>query len=110
LPVPTGLPRSLWEANRIDAYAARRIENFRIEQGHSNEFVRINKRIDVPGGGHRRPDIYFPQTGNWIDGTVGFKSATTPQVRDIFRATNQGDGVIVRPANRNGSYVIQGLR
>jgi hypothetical protein len=105
LKVPTGLSRSLFEANRIDAFATDAMSDLKIASGHGDDVVLINRGLDITGGGYRRPDIFFPETGNIIDGTMGVKSATTPQIRDFFLGS-EGTVTIVRPASRGGTYLI----
>ena len=103
---PVGQPAHLFEANRIDAYARDNLKLFAEIEDHGTDFVRINQRLYLDSGRYRVPDIYFPQSGTILDGTLGFKTARTPQIADFRTANNNAPIVIVRPTRYGGSYQI----
>jgi hypothetical protein len=51
-----------------------------------SDAVVVNRRLYyTSGSGYRIPDVYIPSEGVVLDGTIGFKDATTPQIRGFFR-------------------------
>ncbi|GAA0864479.1 hypothetical protein GCM10009115_19170 [Sphingopyxis soli] len=105
---PVGQPPHLFRANQIDDFARQDLKAFALQQGHGADMVRINQRLYIEGssGKYRIPDLYFPQSGTILDGTLGFKNARRPQIVD-FRAANGNAPIgIVRPEVYGGSYWI----
>jgi YD repeat-containing protein len=105
---PKGQPEHLFFANRVDDLARRDLKRFALEQGHGTDLVRINQRLYLEGtsGPYRIPDLYFPQSGIILDGTLGFKTARTPQIIDFRAANNNAPIRIVRPESYGGSYWV----
>ncbi len=105
---PIGQPEHLFRANQVDDFARRDLRAFALEQGHGIDLVRINQRLYLEGtsGPYRIPDLYFPQSGTILDGTLGFKSAQTPQIMDFRAANNNAPIGIVRPESYGGFYWI----
>lgn len=103
---PAGQPPHLYRANQIDDFARQDLRVFARTQGHGGDVVRINQRLYLENGRYRVPDVYFPQSGTILDGTLGFKSARTPQVIDFRAANNNAPVGIIRPAGYGGSYWI----
>lgn len=62
-----------------------------------SDAVVVNRRLYyTSGSGYRIPDVYVPSEGVVLDGTIGFKNATTPQIRGFFRGGAR-NVVIVKP-------------
>jgi hypothetical protein len=72
------------------------------------DIIQINRWLRDPGGSgaYRIPDVRIPGARISFDGTIGWKTSSTPQIRD-FRLFSGGDNVIiVRPTQLGGSYGI----
>ena len=71
--------------------------------------TRINQRLYLEGdsGKYRIPDVYFPQSGTILDGTLGTKTLNTSQIIDFRTATGNASIGIVRPESFGGSYWIK---
>ncbi|MGK6321430.1 hypothetical protein [Sphingomonas sp. DT-204] len=103
-----GQPPHLFRANEIDRFARDDLRLFAAEQGHGADLVRINQRLYLEGnsGKYRVPDLYFPQSRLILDGTLGNKMLSTPQIIDFRVATGNAPIGIVRPQVYGGSYRI----
>ena len=97
---PGGLNFNTWAGNRIDAVARDEMLTFKQINGIGDLIV--NQRLYVPGGkkGYRIPDLMVPGERTIIDGTIGNKSLTTPQIQDFF-ASGKVDRVILVAPNKN---------
>ena len=106
---PAGQPEHLFKAGRVDGIARDDLREFAAMRGDGADVVRINQRlyIDDIGGKYRIPDVYFPQSGTILDGTLGTKTLNTPQIIDFRTATGNADIGIVRPESFGGSYWIK---
>jgi hypothetical protein len=102
----TGQPAHLFEANEIDDYARTGLRDFALERGDGPDVVRINQRLYLDTGKYRIPDVYFPESGTILDGTLGTKTASTSQIRDFTAANGGAPIIIVRPQAYGGSYTI----
>ena len=84
------------------------LANEGIDEG-AGGIIQVNRWLRDPTAGssaYRIPDVRIPGANISLDGTIGWKSATTPQIRD-FRLFSGGDNVtIVRPTQIGGSYGI----
>jgi hypothetical protein len=72
----------------------------------AGEVIQVNRWLRDPGGSgvYRIPDIRIPSANIVFDGTIGWKSITTPQIID-FRAFSGGNNItVVRPTQLGGSY------
>lgn len=103
---PVSQPAHLFRANQIDNFARQDLKAFALMQGHGADMVRINQRLYLDNGRYRVPDVYFPQSGMILDGTLGFKSARTRQIIDFRAANNNAPIGIIRPESYGGSYWI----
>lgn len=90
----------------VDRAARRELIEFANSRGFGDDIVRINRRLDIPSDGFRIPDVFFPRSGNILDGTIGIKTANTPQIRGFQAANNGGTIRIVRPDALGPSYNI----
>ena len=104
----TKQPDHLFRANEIDRLARDDLRIFAASRGDGMDVVRINRRLYLDGnsGPYRIPDVHFPQSGTILDGTLGVKTARTPQVRDFLVANNNAPVGIVRPQQYGGPYWI----
>lgn len=84
------------------------LANEGIDEG-AGGIIQVNRWLRDPTAGsssYRIPDVRIPGANISLDGTIGWKSATTPQIRD-FRLFSGSDNVtIVRPTQIGGSYGI----
>lgn len=106
LVIPKGIPPNTFKGQRIDLYARDGLKDFAAELGHGDDVVKINRRLYLPDGSYRVPDVYFPQSGTILDGTIGAKTALTPQIVDFGVANGNAPIYIVRPENYGGTYLI----
>lgn len=98
--------------NATDRYARlqvrRWLANEGIEEG-AGGIIHVNRWLRDPTAGSSAyciPDVRIPGANISLDGTIGWKSATTAQIRD-FRLFSGGDNVtIVRPTQEGGSYGV----
>ncbi len=96
---------------RMDAIARARLRGWLASEGISEgpgSIIQVNRWLRDPAasGAFRVSDVRIPGAGVTFDGTIGWKTATTPQVVD-FRGFSGGDNiVIVRPTRLGGSYGI----
>jgi len=91
---------------RRDNFARDQLQQYAASQGDGPAFIQINQRLSLPQGGYRVPDVYFPQDGTIFDGTIGTKTATTPQIVDYGIANGGAPIYIVRPPSYGGTYLI----
>ena len=94
----------------MDRFARSELQSWLRSEGITEgpgELIQVNRYLRDPGSdAYRIPDVRVPGAGTILDGTIGTKTSTTPQVID-FRAFSGGDNVIiVRPARIGGSYGI----
>jgi hypothetical protein len=82
------------------------LKAFAQAQGHGTDLVRINQRLylDSTSGAYRIPDLYFPQSGTILDGTLGTKTLQTRQIIDFRAATGNKPVGIVNPNTPDGIY------
>jgi hypothetical protein len=106
---PAGQPEHLFKYGRVDAFARDELREFAALRGDGASVVRINQRlyIDGIGGKYRIPDVYFPQSGTILDGTLGTKTFKMPQIIDFGKATGNAPIGIVRPDSYGGSYWLK---
>ena len=74
----------------------------------AGDIIQVNRWLrDVAGSGaHRVPDVRIPGARTIFDGTIGWKSSTTPQVIDFHNFSGGDTVIIVRPTRLGGSYEI----
>lgn len=73
-----------------------------------DQAVQLNRWLRDPSdsGAYRIPDVRIPDANLIMDGTIGLKWQSTPQVAD-FRSFSGGSSiVIVRPTQLGGSYSV----
>lgn len=77
-----------------------------IQEG-SGRIIQVNRWLRDPAGSgaYRIPDVRIPGARLSLDGTIGWKDATTPQLIDI-RAFSGDNILIVRPTQIGGSYGV----
>jgi len=105
-PTP-GIPENTYIGQRIDTFARTGLQQYAAGLGDGADVVQINQQLSLPQGGYRIPDVYFPQSGTIFDGTIGVKTATTPQIVDFAIANGRAPIYIVRPAIYGGTYLIR---
>ena len=94
-----------------DAVARRDIRRWLLHaegiQEGPGRIIQVNRRlIDAAGSGaYRIPDVRIPGARLSLDGTIGWKSADTPQLIDIRRFSGD-DVLVVRPTQIGGSYGV----
>ena len=85
-----------------DAAARARLKNFLqgagIPEGPGTD-VLVNRWLRGPSGSgaYRIPDVRLMQTGNILDGTIGDKTLSSPQVQDFINFSGGNNVIIVRP-------------
>jgi hypothetical protein len=69
--------------------------------------IQVNRWLRDPAGSgaYRIPDVRIPGARLSLDGTIGWKDATTPQLFDI-RAFSGDNILIVKPTQIGGSYGV----
>ena len=98
--------------NRTDAIARAALRRWLsssegIQEG-PGRIIQVNRWLRDPSGSgaYRIPDVRIPGANITFDGTIGWKTAGTPQIVD-FRGFSGGDNIIiVRPTQLGGSYGI----
>lgn len=96
---------------RMDAIARARLRSWLSSEGIAEgpgQIIQVNRWLRDPAGSgaYRIPDVRVPGARTILDGTIGTKTSTTPQIVD-FRTFSSGDNVIiVRPTRIGGSYGI----
>ncbi len=102
----TSEPDHLFRANQIDKFARNDLRRFAAYRGDGMDTVRINRRLYMEDGKYTIPDVYFPQSGAIFDGTLGYKTTQTPQIRNFIAANSNAPIGIVRPQSYGGFYWI----
>lgn len=97
---PANLNFTTWAGGQIDNAARAEMNAFKQLTGMDDLIV--NQRLYVPDGikGYRVPDLMVPGERTIIDGTIGTKGLTTPQIQDFF-ASGKVDRVILVAPNKN---------
>jgi hypothetical protein len=72
---------------------------------YGDDVVQVKPRLYGPNGHYTVPDIYFPQSGNVLDGSIGLKSPYSRQVRG-WHSSSGGQVEIARPDQLGGPYSI----
>jgi len=100
--IPEGMHWKTVLGRETDAIARARLRRFLaregIPEGHGAD-VLVNRWLRDPSGSgaYRIPDVRLPNSRTILDGTIGSKTPTSPQIID-FRNFSGGDEVlIVRP-------------
>jgi hypothetical protein len=92
-----GIHINTFVGQQVDDYARLNMRGLARQMGWGDDVILINRRLPDAGGTWTVPDILLPQHNLILDGSIGIKSATTPQVIG-FRAGAPGVNVhIVRP-------------
>lgn len=94
---PDNLNFTTWAGGRIDNEARGRMNAFQQLSGIGDLIV--NKRLYVPDGikDYRIPDLFVPGERTVIDGTIGTKGLTTPQIQDFFNSGKVDRVILVAP-------------
>ncbi|EGY51657.1 hypothetical protein [Neisseria shayeganii] len=99
--------------NKTDAYARVELRKWLQRNGipeGPNEIVRINRRLYDPSGSgrYRVPDVHIPSENLILDGSLGFKTNSSPQIRDFYKFGNGANTTIIVPSGfgDRGSYSI----
>jgi hypothetical protein len=111
LNVPPGMSRDTIVGQRTDAIARTRMERWLRNEGIAEgpgQTVQLNRWLRDPSGSgsHRIPDFSFPGGNSIMDGTIGWKWFTTPQVTDFYNFSGGSRITIVRPTELGGSYSV----
>ena len=94
-----------------DAIARRDVRRWLAGSEGINEgpgrIIQVNRWLRDPAGSgaYRIPDVRIPGVRLSLDGTIGWKGPTTPQLVDI-RAFSGDNILIVRPTQIGGSYGV----
>jgi hypothetical protein len=74
----------------------------------ANSIIAINRYLRDPSGSgaYRIPDVRIPSANLIMDGTIGLKTRTAPQVIDFGNFSGGNNVMIVRPDSYGGSYGI----
>jgi len=104
---PSKLNFSTWAGAQIDAAARAEMNAFKQISGMDDLIV--NKRLYVPEGikSYRIPDIMVPGERTVIDGTIGTKGLTTPQIQDFFASGKIDRVILVLPNQRPNVITLQ---
>ena len=111
LSIPDGMSPETIIGQRTDAIArirmSRWLENEGISEGPGST-VQLNRWLRDPSGSgnYRIPDVRIPDANLIMDGTIGFKWQTTPQVADFYSFSGGSRITIVRPTQLGGSYSL----
>ncbi|GLC31550.1 DNRLRE domain-containing protein [Clostridium omnivorum] len=87
---------------RTDSIARNRLINFLgregIPEGPQTD-VLVNRWLRDPSGSgkYRIPDLRLKATGNILDGTIGNKTMTSPQIQDFIKFSGGDKVIIIRP-------------
>jgi hypothetical protein len=94
---PKGLNFQTWKGGEIDRIARGRMEAF--QQLNGIDDLMVNKRLYTLGGEkqYRIPDLMLPNERTVIDGTIGAKSLSTPQIQDFFVSGKVDRVILVSP-------------
>jgi predicted carbohydrate-binding protein with CBM5 and CBM33 domain len=93
---------------RTDAIARNRLKNYPqregIPEGHGTDVLVNRWLVDPAGSGNYRvPDIRLQRTRTILDGTIGDKPLSMPQVQDFINFSGSDRVFIVRPQVGPGS-------
>jgi len=107
--VPDGMSPETIIGQRTDAVARIRMSRWLGSEGiaeGSGEGIQLNRWLRDPSGSglYRIPDVRIPEANLIMDGTIGYKWQTTPQVADFYRFSGGSNVTIVRPTQLGGSY------
>jgi hypothetical protein len=111
LVIPEGMARETIIGQRTDAIARSRMERWLGSEGISEgagQTVQLNRWFRDPSGSgsYRIPDVRIPDANLIMDGTIGLKWQTTPQVADFYKFSGGSRITIVRPTELGGSYSL----
>jgi len=97
---PAGLNFNTWKGGRIDAQARADMNAFKQVNGMDDLIV--NKRLYTPDGikDYRIPDLLVTSERTAIDGTIGLKTANTPQIKDILSTGKVDRVILVSPGQK----------
>ena len=109
--VPKGMSLATIIGQRTDASARIRMTRWLDNEGIAEglgQAVHLNRRLRDPlgSGSYRIPDLSIPGANMIMDGTVGFKWQSTPQIADFYNFSGGSNITIVRPAELGGSYSL----
>ncbi len=83
LRVPSGSLGRMAIGREVDRLAEGQIRRLNAANGWGDDMVQIKPRIYGSNGRYTIPDIFFPQSGNVLDGSIGLKSPYNRQVRGV---------------------------
>lgn len=111
LVVPEGMSADTIIGQRTDAIARIRMSRWLDSEGISEgpgEAMQLNRWLRDPAGSgsYRIPDVRIPDANLIMDGTIGFKWQTTPQVMDFYNFSGGSRITIVRPTQLGGAYSL----
>jgi hypothetical protein len=97
---PEALNFNTWAGGQIDQFARDEMLTFRQLSGIDDLIV--NKRLYVTDGikKYRIPDLMLPGERTAIDGTIGTKGLTTPQIQDFFNSGKVDRVILVAPSQK----------
>jgi hypothetical protein len=102
LNIPNGVPENTVLGSVADRFA-RGVINAALQPGgplaHLSGDIVVNRRLyNTTGSGYTIPDLRIPAEGVIIDGTIGYKDNSTPQVKNFLNYDpNYKTVVIVAP-------------
>lgn len=94
---PPNLNFNTWAGGQIDNAARAEMNAFK--RLNSLDDLVVNRRLDTSGGfkNYRLPDLLVRGERTAIDGTIGTKGLTTPQIHDIFMSGRVDRMILVSP-------------
>ncbi|WP_196491728.1 LysM peptidoglycan-binding domain-containing protein [Burkholderia territorii] len=115
LTIPDGMARETIIGQNADAFARFRMGRWLKSEGipeGSGQAVQLNRWLRDPSGSgsYRIPDVRIPDANVIMDGTIGYKWGSTPQVADFYQFSGGNQVTIVRPTVLGGSYSIIPMR
>jgi hypothetical protein len=107
---PNNLRFETWAGNRIDSLARDEMLTFKQINNFNN--LLVNRRLDSNGGikDYRIPDLFLPGERTVIDGTIGTKGLTTPQIQDFFNSGKVDRVILVAPHQKPVIITIEQFR
>jgi hypothetical protein len=107
---PNGLNFNTWAGNRIDDFARMDMKAWKIAEGMDD--LRVNQRLSSNAGikDYRVPDLFLPGERTVIDGTIGIKGLTTPQIQDFFNSGKVDRVILVSPNQRPIIITVEQFR
>jgi hypothetical protein len=97
---PDGLHFNTWAGGQIDNAARAEMNAFKQLSGIDD--LVVNRRLGVSNGikDYRIPDLFLPGERTVIDGTIGTKGLTTPQIQDFFNSGKVDRVILVAPSQK----------